>query len=643
MDNLHIYHELEKLLEQNSRFCTDDGHLLKNKIVEAGLSLDNELLKLLFANKDVKDCFFKEAGEILVFDKVKFQRFLLNKQFLPDSYTLYKNKIGLADEHDNFLSESSEVVIDWPYKDCILEGGQTKEDAKRQEIFWNETLAPDDINRLKEPKALSGFIKYDKNGEHKVDHVCNNDNLIIKGNNLLSLYSLEKVYSGKVKLIYIDPPYYFKELTAEDNFQYNSNFHLSTWLTFMRNRLECAKTLLAEGGTIWINIGEDGMHYLKVMADEIFGKDHFVGTLPRRTRNGKSDVPYNFSQDFDWILVYTNVDDDVPVLGRGVTRKYYKTPDFPGRPWRLADATSQRTATERPNCYFTMINPKNGKEYPASAKRVWGVSKDTFRAAYDKGSIIFPGDYDFLNISKPYSRKFKDEDDKKGKLSAVISDIQIKDFLKVLFAGSKNSQGNDQIDTLFTRDEFGYAKPEELLKAIIEVTTQEGDLVLDFFSGSGTTAAVAHKMKRHYIGCEQIDHQVELIKARLQKVIKGEDNLPVSQELDWQGGGSFVYCELAKANQYYLEEITAANSSEELKKLWSIMQEKAFISYLADVQIIKNSTDDFDKLALEEQKKVLCDILDKNLLYIPLSDMESDEYKMGEDDIRLTKEFYKSK
>ena len=642
MKELETIQILQNVLKTNQNFCSLDGELLKNNIIEAGNRLDPELLRLLLGNEKLSKVFFRDIDGIKVFDKVHFQKFILNKQFLPDSYTVFKNKIGLANENDQFVADSREVILEWPYKDCVLEGGQTKEEAKRQEIFWNEVLAPDEINRLVEAKAFAGFKRFDKDGEHDVEHLGICDNLIIKGNNLLSLYSLAQTYKGRVRLVYIDPPYYFKKLTSEDNFQYNSNFHLSTWLTFMRNRLEVAKTLLANGGTIWINIGEDGMHYLKVMADEVFGKEHFVGTLPRRTRNGKSDVPFNFSQDFDWILVYTNVDDSVPVMGRSVSRQYYKTPDYPGRPWRLADATSQRTAQERPNCFFTMVNPKNGKKYPASEKRVWGVSKDTFDEAYNKGSIIFPGDYDFLNISVPYSRKFKDEDDKKGKLSAVISDIQIKDFLNVLLNGSKNKQGNDQIDDLFGRDAFSYAKPEELIKAIIEVTTSEGDLVLDFFSGSGTTAAVAHKMKRHYIACEQIDHQIELVTSRLQKVIAGDDG-GISHEVGWEGGGSFVYCELAKANQQYAEIIENAKSNEELVSVWSKMKDKAFLSYKVKPNTIDNHANDFSDLSLDDKKRFLIECLDKNMLYVPYSDMQSKDYIMADNDKRLTEEFYKMK
>ena len=171
-------------------FCSADGQLLKNSIVEAALSLQPKLIKLLLASEELTSRFFTEVDGVKVFDKVKFQRFVMNKSFLADSYTAYKNKIGLTDEDGRFLSESREVVLSWPYKDCMLEGGQTKEEAKRDEIFWSEILAPDAINRLTEPKAFTGFKRYEKDGEHHVEHLLPTDNLIIKGNNLLSLYSL---------------------------------------------------------------------------------------------------------------------------------------------------------------------------------------------------------------------------------------------------------------------------------------------------------------------------------------------------------------------------------------------------------------------------------------------------------------------
>lgn len=640
MDNLHLYHILENVLRMEEQFCTTDGQLIKNSIVEAALSLQPKLIKLLLDNEELSANFFSDVEGVKVFDKVKFQRFVMNKSFLADSYTAYKNKIGLTDEDGRFLSESREVVLSWPYKDCMLEGGQTKEDVKRDEIFWSETLAPDEITRLTEPKAFTGFKRYDKDGEHKVENLLLTDNIIIKGNNLLALYSLREKYKGRIKLIYIDPPYYFKKTTATDQFKYNSNFHLSTWLTFLKDRLSVAKSLLCTGGTIWISISEDGMHYLKLVADSIFDKDCFVGTIPRRTRSGKSDVPFNFSQNFDWLLVYTNVGEDVDVMGRNVERTYYESDDYPGQPWRLADLTKQTTAKERPNSFFTMIDPKTGKEYPASEKRTWNVSKDTFREYYDRGEIIFPDDYDFLNITKPYARKFKKDDDKKGKLSSIISDFQIQGFLKALLYDCKNEKGNDEIDNLFGRDEFDYAKPEELVKTIIEATTQEGDIIMDFFSGSGTTIAVAHKMNRQYIGVEQMDYINTLDIPRLKDVINGEQG-GISKSINWQGGGSFVYCELAKANGEFVEKIQAATTTEALKSIWTKMKETGYLNYKINIATIDANAADFEALSLDDQKRFLIECLDKNLLYIPFSDIDSEEYAISDEDKRLTKEFYK--
>ena len=635
MNNLSLFNELEQLLRNESAYCSEDGILLKNAIVEAALALRPSLIKLLISHDGLKRNFFTEIDGVLVFDKIKFQKFVMNKRFLPDSYTSFKNKIGLTTEDGDFISDSREVVLSWPYKDCVLEGGQTKEDAKRNEVFWNEILAPDEINRLTEPKALTAFRRFDSEGEHEVSEVSMQDNFIIKGNNLLSLYSLLPKYKGSIKLIYIDPPYYFNKVTATDTFKYNSNFHLTTWLTFMRNRLDVAKKLLKRGGTIWINISEDGMHYLKTMADEIFGREHFVGTLPRRTRNGKSDVPFNFSQDFDWVLVYTNVDEDTDVVGRLVERQYYETEDFPGRPWRLADLTKQTTAKERPNSFFTMVDPKTGKQYPASEKRTWCVSVDTFQEYYEKGYIVFPDDYDFLKISKPYSRKFKDEDERDAKKSAIISDLLIADFL----LRSKNMDGNNEIETLFGRDEFDYAKPENLIRSIISAATDEGDIVLDYHLGSGTTAAVAHKMKRKYIGLEQMDYIETLCIQRLIKVISGEQG-GISQSVNWQGGGSFVYCELATANQTFVDEIFAADSTDEFKKIWERMQQTGFLSWKVEPKQFEENAKAFEELSLDDQKQFLVECLDKNLLYVPLSEVDNDEFSLDSKDRELTRKFY---
>ena len=593
-----FFNTVVEILKQDQRFFTEDGELLRNAVYEAAMKMDSALIKLLLANETTKARFFTIVDGIAVFDKIGFGWVINNREFLPDSYTRFKNKIGLVGNNGAYISTSNDVELVFPYKDCVLEGGQTKEDQKRSEIFYNETLAPDEVDRLLYPKVLTNAKRYTSDGVQSVNNISSDDNLVIKGNNLLAVSSLLKNYQGQVKCIYIDPPYFFKESTATDTFKYNSNFHLSSWLVFMKDRLVAAKKLLKEGGTIWISISEDGMHYLKVMADDIFGEDRYIGTIPRRTRNGKSDVPFNFSQDFDWILAYTNVTDKNAVVGRSVERKYYETPDYPGKPWRLADLTSQQPANKRPNSYFTMVDPKTGKEYHASEKRTWAVTKDTFEQYYNAGAIVFPDDYEFLNISKPYARKFKEDDDKTGKLSSVISDFVMQDFLKAVLFDCKNMDGNAQIDEMFGRDKFDYAKPENLIKNILEVATTENDLVLDFFLGSGTTCAVAHKMNRRYIGIDQMDYIERLAVERLKKVIDGEQG-GISDAVNWQGGGSFVYCELAKLNQKYVDQIEAASEAKELLAVWNEMKGNAFISYKVNPKDIDENITAFEALSID--------------------------------------------
>lgn len=633
-----FYETVLNVLKQDNRFFSEDGVLLRNAVYEAAMQMDTNLIHLLLANDITKEHFFKEVDGITVFDKVGFGWVVNNREFLPDSYTRFKNKIGLADADGDLISSKGNVELVFPYKDCVLEGGQTKEDQKRREIFYNETLAPDEIDRLLYPKVFTKAKKYAQ-GVYEEQTVYNGENLIIKGNNLLAISSLLKRYEGQIKCIYIDPPYYFQETKATDTFKYNSNFHLSSWLVFMKERLLIAKRLLKKGGTIWISIGEDGMHYLKVLADDIFGAEHFVGTIPRRTRSGKSDVPFNFSQDFDWILAYTNVADDEKVVGRKVERKYYETSDYPGEPWRLADLTSQQPASKRPNSYFTMVDPKTGKEYPASEKRTWAVTKDTFEYYYNTGAIVFPDDYEFLNISKPYARKFKSDDDNNGKLSSVISDFAMQEFIKALLFDCKNMDGNSQIDEMFGRDEFDYAKPENLIKSILEIATDEGDLVLDFFLGSGTTCAVAHKMNRNYIGIDQMDYIEQLAVERLKKVIDGDEG-GISFDIGWQGGGSFIYCELAKANQNFVDEIQIATTLEEIKDIYTRIIQTGFISSRVNPKDIDANAEDFYALSLDDQRRFLMELLDKNLLFVNYCDIDDEEYGISDEDKAFTRSFY---
>ncbi|MDR2761262.1 MAG: site-specific DNA-methyltransferase, partial [Planctomycetaceae bacterium] len=457
------------------------------------------------------------------------------------------------------------------------------------------------------------------------------DNLIIKGNNLLALHSLKKEFAGKIKLIYIDPPYN----TGSDSFKYNDHFNHSSWLTFMRNRLDIARELLRNDGVIFVHCDDNEQAYLKVLMDEIFGRENFIGTIPRKTRSGKSDVPYKFSQDYDWLIVFTqNAPQFSALFHRNIERKYYKSDDYTER-WRLADLTNQRTPAERPNSDFTMVNPKNGNKYPVNPKRCWSVTKDTFQEYYKKGKIVFPSDYDFLNISTPAMRVFENEDN--GKTAYVSSD-----FIINFENGFENTKGNKQIDELFKTRDFSYAKPEEIMEKIIGATTQRDDIVLDFHLGSGTTAAVAHKMNRQYLGVEQMNYIETVTVERLRKVIDGEQG-GISLVVNWHGGGSFVYLELKKYNETFIEQIEKAKTTEDLLKIWKKMKSKSFLNYNVDLKKQEEYLDDFKQLTLEKQKNHLCELLDKNQMYVNISSRNDNDFSCSNEEKQVTEQFYQVK
>ena len=331
-------------------------------------------------------------------------------------------------------------------------------------------------------------------------------NLYIEGDNLEVLKLLQTAYYRKVKMIYIDPPYNtgndfvyaddfadpmarYKEVTQQttkSNPETMGRFH-TNWLNMMYPRLRLAANLLRDDGVIFISIDDNEVTNLKKICDETFGEENYAGQFPWRKRTAKSDVPFGISQDYEWILCYAKSEDFRACL-EGGTRKYYETPDFPGRPWRVHDLTKQTTASERPNSFFTIVDPKTGKEYPANPNRTWAITEETFKGYYSVDRIVFPGDYDFLNIQKPVLRYWKEDDMEKAGDSFGFIPVSTKlpDSIGMTQDGTKD------IADLFTSKVFGFPKPVELIKYLIKATTStsvmDNDIILDFFSGSATTA-----------------------------------------------------------------------------------------------------------------------------------------------------------
>lgn len=336
----------------------------------------------------------------------------------------------------------------------------------------------------------------------------NTQNLYIEGDNLEVLKLLQKSYLGKVKMIYIDPPYntgndfvyhddFARSQAEEDlfagnvdelgnrfikNTNSNGRYH-SDWCSMIYSRLMVARSLLSEDGVIFISIDDNEVENLRKICDEVFGENNFVATFPWRKRTAKSDVPFGISQDFEWIVVYAKSNIFCASV-EGKERKYYITNDFPNKPWRIHDMSTQRTALERPNSNFTMINPKNGKEYPVNPQAVWRVTKDGFPQYLKENRIVFPDDYDFLNISRPVLRYWKEDDVKKA--GDAFGRIAVTTKMEGDIGMSQD--GTKEISSLFDCKVFSYPKPSSLIKFFLKIINDNNSIILDFFSGSATTA-----------------------------------------------------------------------------------------------------------------------------------------------------------
>lgn len=606
-----FYETVLEVLRQDNRFFTEDGTLLRNAVYEAAMQMDGNLLRLLLSNEETKSHFFKEVDGIAVFDKVGFGWVVNNREFLPDSYTRFKNKIGLADEKENLLVSSGKVELIFPYKDCVLEGGQTREaQERRSEVFFNELLAPDEIDRLLFPKVFSNAHKYSMIGTEKVEKHQHSDNLIIKGNNLLALSSLVRVYEGKIKCIYIDPPYN----TGNDGFMYNDSFNHSTWLVFMKNRLQLAHRLLRNDGSIFVQCDDFEDSYLKVLMDEIFGRENFRNKITWKRRGGSANPQNRLNNVTDYILWYQKSEamDFTPIFTRDdeKTQNYIKERftniSTDGRRYMLAPVERNAKLGMRQTLRYEYKGyiPEYG----------WMMSEENLKKLDEEGKLHWN------SKGRPNRRVFEDEypGQPVGNLWTDIFVI--------------NPMAKEAID-------FTGQKPEALIKRILEMCTHEGDIVLDFFMGTGTTAATALKMNRQFIGIEQMDYIEDITIERLKAVIAG-DASGISPEVNWQGGGSFVYCELAKANQIFVDEIQAITTEEEIVEVYKRIVATGFISSKVNPKDIENTVEEFNNLSTENKKRFLMELLDKNLLYVNYCDIDDEEFSISDTDKAFTRSFY---
>mgnify|MGYP000467528042 FL=1 len=601
-------------------------------------------------------------------------------------YTRFSNKIGLYSanqENVGFIKNNSNVVINFPFKDAVLVGGMSREDVKTTEKFLHQEVDSKDIDTLFEPKVLTNpeyysatneteFEFFDENGELK-------ENLLIKGNNLLALYSLREKLANKVKLLYLDPPYN----TENDGFKYNDTFTHSSWLLFIKNRLEVVKDLLKEDGLVFIQCDDNEQAYLKVLADEVFGRENYLNqvSVKMKQTSGASGggEDKRLKKNIEYILIYTkNMNsengfkkfndfyDEVELFEYLETMKQLK------KSWKYTRILKSvgtkehiKTLTDgsgEPIEVYThkgvvlepikkVMEEENLTEVECYLKYFDKIMRDTNAQSSIRTRVMegVTGDHELLSIEYvPRSGKNKNKvttvyyKGAKCDQIAWLSDIAVKRG-KYIFKLEKAGTFWDGFPLNNLTKEGGVLfpngkKPELLLQRIIEIATDEGDLVLDFFSGSGTTAAVAHKLGRKWIAIEQMDYIDEITKTRLKRVINGEDG-GISKLVNWNGGGSFVYFELKRYNQAYQDGILAATSKGELDSIYNEMAQNAFLKFWFDKKDFERE-ESFRALSLDDRKVLLLQVLDENQLYLNHADMLDSKFKVTQEEIALTDKFY---
>ena len=560
-------------------------------------------------------------------------------------FTKFSNRIGLySNQTGNYIANTPEVVLNFPFKDTVLEGGMTKEDSGRDERFLHLEIDKKDIDTLEDPKVLTNFKYIDENGETELTADSDieffdekgelKQNLLIKGNNLLALYSLREKLAGKIKLIYIDPPYN----TGNDGFRYNDSFNHSAWLTFMKNRLDVARDLLSEDGVIYVQCDDNEQAYLRVLMDEVFGRDNFVATLVWEKKTGSSDARH-IATITEYALVFAKEIDSVTFSKNSeaydINRYKYKDEHFEERGPYYLDNLDRGTLGYYPQLDYgvqapdgTMIFPNNRTEQ----------KNDGWRWKWSREKLEWGIQNDFIEIVKASTGEWKVKYkiylnvDNEGKPNKKASPY------KNLISGVLNTHATSEIQKLFGDKAFSTPKPEEYIERILKLSSEEGDIVLDFMLGSATTSAVAHKMNRHWIGVEQMDYIESVAKERLKKVIQGEQG-GISKDVNWQGGGSFVYMELKKYNQDFLDRLMEVTSIPDVEAVYEDMQKNAFLKFFFDKKEFEKDGN-FRSKTWEERRDMLVEILDENQLYLNLQDMRDSKHKVSNDEMVLTDRFY---
>lgn len=645
--------ELEKQLKKEPNFVSDNGELKKWVVLNKAQNFDQELIGLLLDKVELKEKFFVKIKDIMVFNQNLFVQFLEQKNYLNDSYTQYKNKVGLTID-GKYLKQRNEVALVWPFKDCILEGGQSSVEDKRDEIFFNEILAQDEITQLLDPKIITNAYRIDKKNKYAVDSFHRDaalnkkrnlpedtitDNLIIKGNNLLALHSLKEEFTGKVKLIYIDPPY---NTGGDANiFTYNNTFNHSTWLTFMRNRLNIAKELLTNDGFIAIAIDHYELGYLITLGDEIYEQENRIGIVSVvNNPMGRNQAKY-FSTINDFMIIYAKDVKSAAFNNVVLNEEFLKTfnlEDDKGKYKlnnfiRIGGGDSNLRINKKTFWYPIYVSPK--------LDQITLDKKDNFIEIFP---ITNTGQERTWKLSKGSTENILAElialKNENGKVE-IFEKYRIERGQKVptVWSDKKynaNHNGIRLLEDIIGNKNFSFPKSLYTIVDTIKLMSKPNDIILDFHAGSGTTGhAVLNlnfedKGQRQFILVEQLSEHIDICILRNQKVIKQLNT-----------NDSFIYLELKKYNQTFIEQIEKAQNTKTLLQIWALMKDKSFLNYNVEIKNQEENIEEFKVLSLKEQKQHLFELLDKNQLYVNRSSLNDKDFGCTSNDKKLNNDFYK--
>ena len=682
--------ELEKILKHDPRLW-DNENLNKTLLFNLLENYDEKILSLLLSDDDLKNSFFIKIENNFVFKYNDFRRYIELRE-IDGSFTKYAKKIGLTSD-GKFLKNSSDYVLEWPFKDATLSGGMSNEDDKdfqikkepiktapstdkssgaldiggdettfkqipteKKEVFFNNIINKNEIDKLLEKKAFKNFRRFSSAGDEEVNNFNRNDqgflneNFLVKGNNLIALSSLLDIYAEKITCIYIDPPYN----TSNDSFVYNDKFNHSTWLTFMKNRLELAHKLLKEDGVIFISCDDNEQAYLKVLMDEIFKRENFICNFVVTAAPAGTQSASNIAQQHAYCLTYSKTNKfkskSHPRTNDEIKKKYKDGEDEYGiyeteRLWKRGQGGRKEDVPtlhfpvyfdpDTENIYIDDEVKDETKSYekiiPYHTKGVlgrWTWSRQKMLAEKYKLIVkLTSGEY------KLYRKTYSDEDT--GRLPySIITNALIDSKI------GRTELGSLEIKEIMGDKVFDYPKFSGLIKYFLETGSDKDSIVLDFFSGSATTAHAVLDLNREdggnrkFILIEQMNYINTVAKPRVSKVI---DIL--------NSDDSFIYCELAEYNFEALKKIDNCKSFKELKNLFSELEEYYFLDYNYSAKKFKDdilSDKDFQNEDLELQKRLFKAVLDNNLLYILYDEQDDPRFNLTKSDRKLTKQLYES-